>query len=184
MKKVKEKKGFTLAELLVVVAIVGILVAISIPVFTAQRMKAVIATNKANIRAAKAAATAEFYSNSDLLDVHNGNTSTTAAYFIYDVKEGKLSDVIKVNNKNYDGAKYNGKSCNTLGKELSNKAADGEVLDQIIVFIGNSENENAQYHNNPSSIQTAPYYTDDNKIGYKGGNTNPFGPAPGSSTAN
>ena len=81
MKKIKEKKGFTLAELLVVVAIVGILVAISIPVFTAQRMKAVIATNKANIRAAKAAATAEFYSNSDLLDVHNGNTLTTGESF-------------------------------------------------------------------------------------------------------
>ena len=175
MKKIKEKKGFTLAELLVVVAIVGILVAISIPVFTAQRMKAV--------SAAKAAATAEFYSNSDLLDVHNGNTLTTAAYFIYDVKEGKLSDVIKVKDKNYNGAQYNGKSCNTLGKELSNKAINGEVLDQIIVFIGNAENENDKYHNNPSAIQTAPYYTDDNEIGYKGGNDNPFGPDHGSSTA-
>ena len=62
--------------------------------------------NRPNIRAAKAAATAEFYSNSDLLDVHNGNTLTTAAYFIYDVKEGKLSDVIKVKDKNYNGAQY------------------------------------------------------------------------------
>ena len=69
-----------------------------------------------------------FTANSDLLDVHNGNTLTTAAYFIYDVKEGKLSDVIKVKDKNYNGAQYNGKSCNTLGKELSNKAINGEVI--------------------------------------------------------
>ena len=32
----ENKKGFTLAELLVVVAIVAILVAISVPIFTAQ----------------------------------------------------------------------------------------------------------------------------------------------------
>ena len=50
MSKMKNKKAFTLAELLVVVAIVGILVAISIPVFAAQKKKAVIATNEANIR--------------------------------------------------------------------------------------------------------------------------------------
>ena len=55
-KKVRgNKKGFTLAELLVVVAIVGILVAISIPVFTAQLTKARLATNQANMRAAVAA---------------------------------------------------------------------------------------------------------------------------------
>ena len=53
-KKVRgNKKGFTLAELLVVVAIVGILVAISIPVFTAQLTKARLATNQANIESSK-----------------------------------------------------------------------------------------------------------------------------------
>ena len=35
----KEKRGFTLAELLVVVAIIGVLVAISIPIFTTQLEK-------------------------------------------------------------------------------------------------------------------------------------------------
>ena len=43
-----------------VVAIVGILVAISIPVFTAQLSKARKATNQANLRAAKAAAIADY----------------------------------------------------------------------------------------------------------------------------
>ena len=60
-KKIRgNKKGFTLAELLVVVAIVGILVAISIPVFTSQLAKARKATNQANMRAAKAAAVADY----------------------------------------------------------------------------------------------------------------------------
>ena len=49
-------------------------------------MKAVIATNKANIRAAKRS-NCRILQHSDLLDVHNGNTLTTAAYFIYDVKK-------------------------------------------------------------------------------------------------
>ncbi len=46
--------GFTIAELLVVVAIVGVLVAISIPVFTGQMEKAREATDAANIRSAYA----------------------------------------------------------------------------------------------------------------------------------
>ncbi|MBP3239401.1 MAG: prepilin-type N-terminal cleavage/methylation domain-containing protein [Oribacterium sp.] len=58
MFKKLNKKGFTLAELLIVVAIIGVLVAISIPIFTAQLQKARLATNQANARAAYAAAVA------------------------------------------------------------------------------------------------------------------------------
>lgn len=48
------KKGFTLAELLIVVAIIAVLVAISIPIFTTQLEKAREATDVANLRAAYA----------------------------------------------------------------------------------------------------------------------------------
>ena len=54
MFKKLNKKGFTLAELLIVVAIIGVLVAISIPIFTAQLEKAREATDLANLRSAYA----------------------------------------------------------------------------------------------------------------------------------
>lgn len=56
MFKKLNKKGFTLAELLVVVAIIGVLVAISIPIFTSQLEKSRDAVTLSNIRAAYAEA--------------------------------------------------------------------------------------------------------------------------------
>lgn len=50
----KNEKGFTLAELLIVVAIIGVLVAISIPIFTSQLEKSREAVDAANLRAAYA----------------------------------------------------------------------------------------------------------------------------------
>lgn len=62
MKKTN-KKGFTLAELLVVVAIIAVLVAIAIPIFTSQLEKAREATDAANIRAAYAEVMTEAVTN-------------------------------------------------------------------------------------------------------------------------
>ena len=53
-KTLRNKKGFTLAELLIVVAIIAVLVAIAIPIFSSQLEKAREATDLANIRAAYA----------------------------------------------------------------------------------------------------------------------------------
>ena len=50
----KNKTGFTLAELLIVVAIIAVLVAISIPIFTSQLEKSRDAVSVANLRAAYA----------------------------------------------------------------------------------------------------------------------------------
>ncbi len=106
LKKVRgDKKGFTLAELLVVVAIIGILVAISIPVFTAQLSKARKATNLANLRAAKAAAVAEYLT---------GEKEGEATYN-YDIASGKVTLV--------DGTKVTKDA--TTERKLDDSAATG-----------------------------------------------------------
>ena len=56
----KNNHGFTLAELLIVVAIIAVLVAIAIPVFTTQLERSREATDIANIRSAYAEAVASY----------------------------------------------------------------------------------------------------------------------------
>ncbi|SFN99414.1 prepilin-type N-terminal cleavage/methylation domain-containing protein [Eubacterium pyruvativorans] len=63
MKTKVNKKGFTLAELLIVVAIIAVLVAISIPIFTSQLEKSRDATDEANVRSAIAEVTAAVLSD-------------------------------------------------------------------------------------------------------------------------
>ena len=65
MFKKLNKKGFTLAELLVVVAIIGVLVAVSIPIFTSQLEKSRDAATLANLRAAYAEASAAYLTGTD-----------------------------------------------------------------------------------------------------------------------
>ena len=50
----KNRKGFTLAELLIVVAIIAVLAAIAIPIFTSQLEKSRESTDISNIRSAYA----------------------------------------------------------------------------------------------------------------------------------
>ncbi len=55
MEKKRNQKGFTLAELLIVVAIIAVLVAIAIPVFTSRLEQSRETTDLANLRSAYAA---------------------------------------------------------------------------------------------------------------------------------
>ena len=59
MRKMKNSKGFTLMEMLIVVAIIAVLIAIAIPTFTASLNKARVATDEANIRSGYASVMAK-----------------------------------------------------------------------------------------------------------------------------
>jgi type IV pilus assembly protein PilA len=77
LKRLNKREGFTLAELLIVVAIIAVLVAISIPVFTSQLEKARESTDAANLRAAYAEAMAAGLTD-DTTDFSKTVTATQA----------------------------------------------------------------------------------------------------------
>lgn len=83
----RDKNGFTLAELLIVVAIIAVLVAISIPIFTTQLEKSRDAVSIANIRAAYAEASADYLTSAD-----NGKGTTTAIEKEVELKGVKADD--------------------------------------------------------------------------------------------
>ena len=59
MKRKRNRSGFTLMEMLIVIALIAVLIAIAIPVFASQLEKSREATDLANVRAAYAQVSTE-----------------------------------------------------------------------------------------------------------------------------
>lgn len=114
IKKVREERGgFTLAELLIVVAIIAVLVAVAVPVFTGSLSSAQENVAKANIHAVKEKAAAQYLLQKKTGDVYytatvdaDGNvsdfteatsgTETTAASIKDKISKEPVTIVVKI----------------------------------------------------------------------------------------
>lgn len=85
MKKLLNKKGFTLMEMLIVVAIIVILVAISIPTFSNSLESSKKATDAANFRSAKSALVMQ-----TMNDAADKIVVADVACYYYDYEAGKF----------------------------------------------------------------------------------------------
>ncbi len=92
------KKGFTLIEMLVVIAIIAVLVSIIIPVVSNSTIKAQAATNAANLRSMKAEIVTKILTNdmgtyttkADFADSYESNPGNVKFYNCYDVENAGL----------------------------------------------------------------------------------------------
>lgn len=82
----KNNQGFTLAELLIVVAIIAVLVAIAIPVFTSRLEQSRETTDIANLRSAYAAG--QVAALSGLSEMSGSNVKYPTGSYAYDPNDG------------------------------------------------------------------------------------------------
>lgn len=115
--------GFTLAELLVVVAIIAVLVMVSIPIFTAQLEKSREAVDLSNLRSAYGAGKYQ------LMEEDEKETGSSPETYIYDPGSGKLLTVAEAG-KSGSASLFCGKGTARIGSSHHTQSIrwDGETI--------------------------------------------------------
>ena len=94
--KFRKNSGFTLIEMLIVVAIIAILIAVSIPLVSSSLDKAKQATDDANVRSAVGVATVEYLQATTTKDSAASGIGTNGSvddgvYYVIDKGQGSIT---------------------------------------------------------------------------------------------
>lgn len=100
----KNNKGFTLVELIAVIAILGIIAAIAVPRFSASRKKAAISAHNANVRTLMNAANMYFIENEQGANWTGGENEDWNSYIQEwpEIPNGLSKEDFGIKNDNWD----------------------------------------------------------------------------------
>lgn len=162
-----KNKGFTLAELLIVVAIIAILVAISLPLFSSQNAKANLQADQTHVSAAKASAVAEYldsnshdtityYFDAGIAMANKNNSEGIAGY-------GKSTKEPYKNQTGADGVPVNGDGSKNIIQVIVGN--NGTVMFTSWVPVGTNSNSQGGGSIQPTPDSNVPDWLKENCSG-------------------
>jgi len=115
----KDERGFTLIELMIVIAIIGILAAIAIPQFSAYRKRSYNSSAQSDVRNIATAQEAYYVDNSTYTGTEASVTGATYGY----MQSGNVTFTVDGNSDNYTISAYH-----TSGDKTYSLSGPGGVI--------------------------------------------------------